>query len=96
MAFFYYGPLHLYDQAIYKIDNQSVEIVEKAGEASLITSLVDYLDDYVNSMGKQLMIAKDTKDNDTADTNTGFVTRKADLSLISVFPYRIYLASLGR
>ena len=77
VAFVNNGPLHLFDRAIYKIDNQAVEIVEKLGEASLITSLVDYSDDYVNSMGEQLMIAKDTKDNDTADTNTGLVKRKA-------------------
>ena len=64
VAFVNNGPLHLFDRAIYKIDNQAVEIVEKPGEASLITSLVDYSDDYVNSMGEQLMIANDTKDNE--------------------------------
>ena len=77
VAFVNNGPLHLFERAIYKIDNQAVETIEKPGEASLVTSLVDYSDDYVNSMGEQLMIAKDTKDNDTADTNTGFVKRKA-------------------
>ena len=95
VAFVNNGPLHLFDRAIYKIDNQAVEIVEKLGEASLITSLVDYSDDYVNSMGEQLMIAKDTKDNDTADTNTGFVQEWLIRSLISIFLCRIYLASLG-
>ena len=70
------GPLHLFSRAVYKINNQIVEQVEKPGEASLITSLVDYSDDYVNSMGEQLMIAKDVEGNNTDDTNTGFVQRK--------------------
>ena len=46
------GPLHLFARAVYKINNQIVEQVERPGEASLITSLVDYSDDYVNSMGE--------------------------------------------
>lgn len=71
------GPLHLFEKATYKIDNQAVETIEKPGEASLVTSLVNYSDDYVNYMGEQLMVAKDTGGNDTEDTNTGFVTRKA-------------------
>ena len=71
------GPLHLFARAVYKINNKIVEQVERPGEASLITSLVDYSDDYVNSMGEQLMIAKDVEGNNTDDTNTGFVKRKA-------------------
>ena len=71
------GPLHLFARAVYKINNEIVEQVENPGVASLITSLVDYSDDYVNSMGEQLMIAKDVEGNNTDDTNTGFVKRKA-------------------
>ena len=53
--------LYMFDRAVYKINNQIVEQVDKPGEASLGTSLVDYSDDYVNSMGEQLMIAKDVE-----------------------------------
>lgn len=76
IAFVNNGPLHMFDRAIYKIDNQTVEIIEKPGTATLITSLVDYSDDYAGAMGEQLMIAKDAGDNDTAAANTGFGIRK--------------------
>ena len=77
VAFVNNGPLHMFDSATYKINNQVVERVDSPGEATLMMSLVDYSNDYIDSMGEQLMIAKDAGANDTADTNTGFVKRKA-------------------
>ena len=68
--------MQLFQRAEYKVDNQVIERVENPGDATLITSLVDYPADYVEAMGDTLMIAKDTGANLTAATNTGFVARK--------------------
>ena len=77
VAFVNNGPLHMFDRALYKIDNQAIETIEKPGEATMVMSLVDYSNDYVDMMGDQLMIAKDTGDNNTAAGNTGHTARKA-------------------
>ena len=71
------GPMFLFKRLTYKIDKQVVEEVTNPGVASLMTSLVDYSDDYLNVMGEQLIVIKDTAYNDTENTNTGFVKRKS-------------------
>lgn len=76
VAFVNNGPLCLFDSAIYKINNETVETVNKPGMATFITSLVDYSHDHIMNMGEQLMIAKDIKLNNTDATNTGFTDRK--------------------
>ena len=76
IAFVNNGFMQLFQRAEYKVDNQVIERVENPGDATLITSLVDYPADYVEAMGDTLMIAKDTGANLTAATNTGFVARK--------------------
>jgi len=70
------GLMHLFSQATYKIDNQSVEMINNPGDATLVTSLVDYSNDYVDMMGEQLMIVKDVGANNTAAGNTGHAKRK--------------------
>lgn len=84
VAFVNNGPLHMFKRAVYKIDNQAIETIEKPGEATLVTSLVDHSNNHLQMLGEQLMIAKDTGDNNTAAGNMGRRLEKITKSLTCV------------